>query len=593
MTEKSNFAESIHNEEYYKPFNIQNITHESMIFMEGRSTEKLNGRWHYVHDLYDVGFRDSWFKKRVKNPEGLRDPWDFHPKDGKEIMLPCCWNTVDPKLFYFEGSVWFSREFEYKKDRGDERVFLRIGAANYDTKIFLNNKFLGNHIGGSTPFFVELTDTIINENELLISVNNSRTGDSVPMKNTDWNNWGGLYRDIELVRVPQVFISEFSVSLVPDGEYNKIEVSCTTSDKVNTQGTLVIPELGINKDIEINEGIANIQINATPDLWEPGNPVLYNVSFRTEDDYVEDMVGFREVKVKGTKVFLNGKDIFLRGISVHEDDADNGKYLSDMDLERRFNHAKELGVNFLRLAHYPHDERVPKMADRKGILLWEEIPVYWAINFDNQKTYNDAENQLVELIKRDRNRASVIIWSVGNENQDTDSRLKFMRNLVLKARSIDSSRMISAACLVNHDENKIEDRLAESLDIIGLNEYFGWYNPDFNELNELVRNSAPDKPVLISELGAGAKAGHHGTKDEMFTEEFMDNVYKQQIATIRSLDYICGMTPWILYDFTCPRRQNIHQQGYNRKGLIAEDKKTKKMAFFTLRDFYYDLASRK
>jgi beta-glucuronidase len=133
---------------------------------------------------------------------------------------------------------------------------------------------------------------------------------------------------------------------------------------------------------------------------------------------------------------------------------------------------------------------------------------------------------------------------------------------------------------------RIEDRLAAYLDVIGLNEYYGWYNPNRRELELLLGNSSPEKPVVITEFGAGAKAGHHGSIHEMFTEEYMDGVYRYQIDAIRRSDYIKGMTPWILYDFTCPRRQNRFQKGYNRKGLIAEDKKTKKLAFFTLKRFY-------
>jgi len=218
--------------------------------------------------------------------------------------------------------------------------------------------------------------------------------------------------------------------------------------------------------------------------------------------------------------------------------------------------------------------------------LWEEIPVYWAIDFENQSTYEDAENQLCELITRDYNRASVIIWSVGNENADTDARLEFMKNLAGKVKSIDPSRLVTAACLVNHEKVRIEDRLTKYLDVIGLNEYYGWYKPNFEELEVLGRNSNPDKPVVISEFGAGAKAGHHGSVSEKFTEEYMEHVYEKQIRTIKKLDYVKGLTPWILYDFTCPRRQNRYQNGYNRKGLIAEDKETKKKAFFTLQSFY-------
>ena len=165
-----------------------------------------------------------------------------------------------------------------------------------------------------------------------------------------------------------------------------------------------------------------------------------------------------------------------------------------------YSKAKELGCNFMRLAHYPHNEEMAKLADELGLLLWEEIPVYWAIRFEREKTYEDAQNQLRELINRDWNRASVIIWSVGNENADTDERLKFMSALAECAHREDETRMVSAACLVNAAKNKIEDRLMEYLDIIGINEYCGWYTPDFAMLPALMENSQPDKPVIVTEI---------------------------------------------------------------------------------------------
>jgi len=589
MGEQENYVESIHNEDYYRPFSTPNISHESMIFTGGRTTEKLNGQWHYVEDLYDVGFRDSWHRPRATGPSGPTEPWDFNAAEGELTDLPGCWNVIDPRLFYFEGTVWYSRSFPYEAAVPGERLFLRIGAANYDTKIFMNTRYLGHHAGGSTPFFVELTDVAQGSNELLIGVNNTRENDRVPMKNTDWYNWGGIYRDIELLRLPATFIRDFTVALTPGSGYDEIAVSCELSDRVDGRALLAIPDLAIEQEVEIQAGLGNATLAAKPDLWCPENPRLYEVSLTFEDDSVSDSVGFRQVATDGTSITLNGARIFLKGVSVHEDDAENGKMLSDEDLARRFRHAKELGANFMRLAHYPHDERVAQMADREGILLWEEIPVYWAIAFGNEATFSDAENQLTELIKRDRNRASVILWSVGNENADTDARLSFMSRLAQRARTLDPTRLVTAACLVNHAQKRIEDRLAPFLDVIGLNEYYGWYEPDFDNVREVVANSSPDRPVIISEFGAGAKAGNHGPADQLFTEEYMEHVYQQQIEVIRDLEYVSGMTPWILYDFTCPRRKNRFQRGYNRKGLIAEDKTTKKKAFFTLQAFYREL----
>ena len=299
--------------------------------------------------------------------------------------------------------------------------------------------------------------------------------------------------------------------------------------------------------------------------------------------------GFHLLESAVEFVLLNGEPVFLRGISCHEDSVENGKGLTREERIENIRIAKELGCNFMRLAHYPHNEEMAKLADELGLLLWEEIPVYWAIRFEREKTYEDAKNQLRELINRDWNRASVIIWSVGNENADTDERLKFMSALAECAHREDETRMVSAACLVNVAKNKIEDRLMEYLDIIGINEYCGWYTPDFAMLPALMENSQPDKPVIVTEFGADALPHHHGTISDKGTEECQADVYEKQIATLRNIDYIKGMTPWILYDFRCPRRTSLIQKYYNRKGLLSENKKYRKPAFYVLQKFYEEL----
>ncbi|MCP4427729.1 MAG: glycoside hydrolase family 2, partial [Chloroflexi bacterium] len=227
-----------------------------------------------------------------------------------------------------------------------------------------------------------------------------------------------------------------------------------------------------------------------------------------------------------------------------------------------------------------------KIADEVGLLLWEEIPVYWSIAFNNPATYQDAENQLLELIQRDFNRASVIIWAVGNETPDTDARLQFMGDLARAAKRIDPGRLVSAACLRNHVENRIEDRLTGVLDVIGLNQYYGWYSAKYDQLVALLENSQPGKPVIIAECGAGAQAGYHGTISDVFSEEYMAEVYRRQLDVLPRFAYIRGMTPWILYDFRSPRRKNRFQQGYNLKGLIDRDKTTKKSAYYVLQECY-------
>ena len=356
------------------------------------------------------------------------------------------------------------------------------------------------------------------------------------------------------------------------------------------EAVLTISELGIKQTFRVANGSGEILLEAAPELWSPENPRLYDVELSCCGDEVRDRVGFREIRVDGMDIVLNGKPVFLRGISCHEDSVEHGKALTDEERLENIRAAKELGCNFMRVAHYPHSERMAQLADEMGLLLWEEIPVYWDIHFSSEDTYSDAENQLTELIKRDYNRASVIVWSVGNENPDTDERLKFMGGLARRAHSLDSTRLVSAACLVNTQKNAIEDRLEQYLDVIGLNEYCGWYTAEWSMLPELFRNSDPKKPVIITEFGADALPGHRGTITDKGTEDCQAYVYKKQIENIRCNSYIRGMTPWILHDFRCPRRTSWLQNYYNTKGLLSADKKHKKLAFYVLQAFYKELS---
>ncbi|MDR0299484.1 MAG: hypothetical protein LBI13_05305, partial [Streptococcaceae bacterium] len=477
----------------------------------------------------------------------------------------------------------------YKKHEENERLFLRFGAANYRAVVFFNQHYLGIHLGGSTPFSVEVTDYLKNENRLLIVTNNTRRAENLPMENTDWFNYGGIYRNVDLLRLPQSFIRDLKVGLEPKKNFNEIFATVKIDGISEGVAKFEIPELQIFEEIKIQNGVGKINVAARPELWSPEKPKLYEVILEFENDKVIDKIGFREIRVETQDVYLNNQKIFFKGIACHEDSVMNGKSLTDDEIRENYQLAKEMGCNYLRLAHYPHSERAAQIADEMGILLWEEIPVYWAVQFDNPETYMDAENQLTELINRDFNRASVVIWSVGNENADTNARYKFMANLADKAHELDCTRLVSAACLVNTVDLIMNDRLAEKLDVIGMNEYYGWYEPDFSRLIKVFENSKPEKPVFITEFGADATSENHGTRDEMFTEENQLAIYEKQIETLSKIKYIKGISPWILHDFRCPRRLHTKQNYYNLKGLVSADRKHKKLAFYAMRKFYQNL----
>ncbi len=582
-----NYSVDIHNVTYLEEFDAKPLTHRTLIASPPDETELLNGLWHFTIDRYDRCLRDRWFEERSATDSGESIPIDYCFDTWEQVTVPSCWNLQREVYHYYEGCAVYTRRFRYLK-RGEERVFLHFEGATGTARVFLNRAYAGTHHGGSTPFSVEITHTVSGDNRLLVVVDNAIAPHTVPPDHTDWFNYGGLYRDVRLIRVPATFIRDCFIHLVPGSGFRRIRAEVTVDGPESAgEGILRVPDLGVAVPFSVDDGRGVAEVEAVPELWSPDTPTLYDVEVSYAGHVVRDRVGFREMAVKGTDVLLNGVPIYLRGVSLHEDTVAGGKAVGQAELRDVFQAARDLGCNFLRLAHYPHGPRVARMADEQGMLLWEEIPVYWAIAFDRPETYADAENQLVELIRRDRNRASVALWSVGNETADTDARLRFMTSLVRTARSWDPTRPVTAACLLDKTRRRINDRLSDHLDVVGVNEYYGWYDPCIDDLAQVLANSRLDKPLIISEMGAGARAGHHGSRDELFTEEHQAEVYRRQLEILGAAPCVKGITPWILYDFRCPRRTNEHQDYYNRKGLLAEDLKRRKLAYHVLRDFYH------
>jgi beta-glucuronidase len=584
----------LHDEGYAARYASRPVGADKLVAIAGRAVEPLHAGWRLTLDLFDEGLRQNWPALDDAPSSQWATPRDYTMEAGELVDIPSCWTMLKPEWRYFEGAAWYGRDLDLDPKPG-ERLILHLGAANYAALVFLNGALVGSHRGGSTPFCIELTAAARQgRNRLHIMVENRRQPDRVPMSHFDWFNHGGLYREVSLLRLPPVFIRQISAGLAP-GAPGRVALALTLSDPIDGVAEASIEELGLRVAIPIVAGRGRIEIDAAPVRWSCDAPKLYDVVFQFRTDEARERVGFRTVQTRGHDILLNGEPIFLKGVCVHEDDAALGKVSDEADIRRRLDHARELGCNFLRLAHYPHHDLVARIADELGLLLWAEIPVYWAIDFANPETYADAENQLLELIARDGNRASVILWGVGNENADTDERLAFMSRLARAAKAADPSRLVTAACLIDRERFAIADRLATHLDVIGLNQYFGWYEPDFAGLERLIANSAPEKPVIVSETGADAEPGLHAEGRRLFSEDWQARFLQEQFRRLLPTPWVRGVAVWLLYDFRSERRQTAHQRGFNRKGLIAEDKATKKRAFAALAAIYgrISLVSRK
>ncbi|MGF7233286.1 glycoside hydrolase family 2 protein [Arachidicoccus sp.] len=583
----------------------------------GREIISLNGSWQYIMDPYETGFYDYRYKELAQNnpsaywssdiPAGKSDMKEFGYSDKYTLQVPGDWNHQYPKFQYYEGTVWYKKSFDYNTKPADTHVYLYFGAVNYRADVYLNGKKLGMHIGGFTPFNFEIPKGLLKSknNYLVVRVNNNRHKDDVPTLNTDWWNYGGITRNVSLVELPNLFIRDYFIHLkraaagsapaTKNAEvigWIKLNKVPAAQEKISIE----IPELNFKKEfsttgqtLTVNFTLPHIQ------LWSPKQPKLYKVIIGTQNSSITDKIGFRTIEAYKKQVLLNGKPLFMRGISIHEEiPQEQRRAYSQQDAAYLLHQAKELDCNMVRLVHYPHDETMTRLADSLGILVWSEIPVYWTIDFGNKSVYENAQSQLETMITRDHNRASVIIWSVGNETPVSPTRTNFMHALINKAHQMDNTRMVSAALEVNYDSGKklnvINDPLGAYVDLVAFNEYLGWYGGSPDKCRTTNWSTIYDKPLFISETGAGAKYGFHADSLTRFSEQYQAWYYREQIAMLQRMpkNWV-GMSPWVLADFRSPRRNNpIYQEGWNRKGLF-DNKGNKKEAFYILQAYYKDL----
>lgn len=579
------------------------VSAPSPIAMTGadrRPAQSLNGEWGTVVDPYFAGLfsfhheekANGWFLNQKAKP-GDTFPTEYDFSKAPKLKVPGDWNTQRESLFFYEGPVWYERDFEHEL-KEHTRVLLHVGAANYRSWFWVNGQKVCEHEGGYTAFNCDVTAALHSgSNFIVAAVDNTRHEDNVPTLETDWWNYGGLTREVSLIDVPESFIDQYDLHL------SRTEAS-VIEGWVHVMGAhpgaaveVALPELHAKAAGPVDEsGKAAIRFNVQGlERWSPESPKLYKVELRAGADSIDELMGFRTIEARGRDILLNGKPVFLRGIAIHaEAPYRTGRAYSDQDAETLLGWAKELGCNYVRLAHYPHDETMLRAADRMGLMVWSENPVYWALQFDNPKVLAKAEQQLDEEIGTLRNHAAIVLWSMANETPNTAARTKFIETMAARARALDSSRLITAALLIRSEGNNkfVDDPLGHALDVIGINEYIGWYEGHPETADVTQWKIAYEKPLIVSEFGGGAKAGLHGDENQRWTEEYEANIYKHQLPMLNRIPQLRGMSPWVLMDFRSPNRPLTGiQDEFNRKGLISE-KGEKKLAFYILQKAYQE-----
>jgi beta-glucuronidase len=570
--------------------------------VDGRRTTSLDGIWRTIVDAFETGYYDYRYQPRAdgyfldRKAEDETDRVEYSFDTSPTLLVPGDWNTQRESLLLYEGTVWYRRTFDDPRESGTSRLFVWFGAVASKAHVFLNGELLGVHEGAFTPFNFEITDRVKpTDNVLVVKADNARRPEAVPTLDFDWWNYGGITRPVRLVEVPGTFIRDFVVQLAK-GSRDRVRGWVTLDGtKAGQEVTVRIAEAGISETATTDGGgRAAFDFPARLDLWSPEDPKLYDVEVAAGEDVVQDRIGFRSLETRGTTILLNGKAVFLRGICVHgEAPYRSGRAFGVDDARTLLGWVKALGGNFVRLAHYPHDEAMLREADRMGLLVWSEIPVYWAIRWESPDTLDNARTQLTESITRDRNRASIALWSVANETPISDPRNAFLKALVDRVRELDDTRLVTAALERGEPEGDtqvIDDPFGKHLDVIGCNEYVGWYDGLAEKADRVSWRSVYEKPHIMSEWGAGARYGRHGTTRTRWSEEFQAEVYRRQAEMLDRIPFLAGTSPWLLMDFRSPHRLLPGvQDGWNRKGVVS-DRGERKKAFFVLREWYGRLA---
>lgn len=545
---------------------------ELLVNVYGRQYTLLNGKWNAIIDPYQQGRKTAIYRNRA-----LKDKADFKEyafEGGLRLNVPSDWNSQIPELKYYEGTMWYARKFEINK-KSDENLFLYFGAVNYRCRVYLNGTLIGSHEGGFTPFQFNVTNVVKEGgNFLAVEVDNTRTADAIPALSFDWWNYGGITRDVMLVHTPKNYIRDYFIQL---DKYDSDRVHAEVQLSAQNAGQLVkieIPELKIaNKVFTDGTGLAKATFRVRNlERWSPQAPKLYQVIVSSEVDEVKENIGFRNLYVKNTQIYLNDSPVFMKSIGLHEEISQRqGRAYSEQDAIALLSEAKGLGVNMIRLAHYPQNEYIVRLAEQMGLMLWEEIPVWQGIDFKDSSTRLKAQRMYTEMLLRDRNRCALTFWGVANETAPSESRNAFLKSLVELCHKMDTTRLITAAFdlpKLNSETNafEMEDDFIENLDVVSINKYMGWYHRWPMSPSEIRWNVALDKPLIFSEFGGEALYGQSGdsTVTSSWSEEYQEKLYKDNLEMFKYIPNLAGISPWILFDFRSPYRFHpTNQEGWN------------------------------
>lgn len=580
-----------------------------------RNRLTLSGFWDFQLDPDEVGEAHGWHS-------GLTQP--------RTIAVPGSWNEQFEDAYQYLGMAWYVRDDVYVPGAWQgQQVFIRVGSANYFARVWVNGEAVGDHHGGHLPFAFEMSGRIKwgQANTIAVQVENhlhpnrvpaganqcggfgsSPFGNSYPPANFDFYPYAGIHRPVILYSVPNTRIEDVTVTTDIQGDAGIVNVTVKQLGTAKT-GKLILTgdSTTVQADLTFSaDGMAGARLEMpNAKFWSPDSPYLYDLTVTlTESDTILDRymleIGIRTVEVRGTQLLLNGEPIYLKGFGRHEDFFVSGRGLNEPLIVKDYALMKWIGANSYRTSHYPYSEEEMRMADRAGMLIIDEIPAV-SLNFlgtdeDRAARLSMCVQQLEELIARDKNHPSVIMWSVANEPfgsnfarmlggdipTDYDALGRdFLKTLIDLAHSLDNSRPATLVGIMGAPVEWID--LA---DVIFINRYYGWYTQTGRisegakgleqELDEL---AALNKPVVVSEFGADTLAGLHTLPAQVFSEEYQRDFILMYLDVAATKDFVIGMHIWNFADFQAT--QSISRiGGMNLKGVFTRARQPKMVAHF-------------
>ncbi|KAM0713967.1 hypothetical protein Q7P37_010930 [Cladosporium fusiforme] len=567
-----------------------------------------------------------WRFAIASNSSDTSEPWKGPLPKGLECPVPASYNDIfvnNPEIHDHVGWAYYQRDVTVPKSWSRERYFVRVESATHEGSIYVNNELLAEHVGGYTPFEADVTDYIAagEKFRLTIGVNNELTHETIPpgsittAKNTgkrvqtyqhDFYNYAGLHRSVWLYSVPREYIRDITVVTDVEGNAGLINYNIDVSG--NTTGKIEIAILDEDGIVVSNatgaQGTARIE---SVKLWQPGAAYLYDLQANILDsngnvvDAYSVAIGVRTIEVSGTKFLINGKPFYFTGFGRHQDTNVRGKGHDQAYMVHDFELMKWMGANSFRTSHYPYAEEVMEFADRNGIIVIDETPAVglnialmgvsasgestatWSEDAINNNTREAHKQAIRELIHRDKNHASVVMWSIANEPASAeDGAREYFEPLAELTRELDSTRPITFANVGSASFDT--DLISDLFDVTCINRYFGWYS-ETGQLDEAEVELEKDirgweekfnRPIIMSEYGADTIAGLHAVNAVPFSEEFQTEMLDMYHRVFDRTEAMAGEHVWNFADFQTSL--GVRRIDGNKKGVFTRDRKPKAAA---------------